>query len=247
MLIEQVQSWLADAQRVVGFTGAGISTECGIPDFRSPDGVWATNRTVMFDEFLRSYDDRVEYWRQKAAMWPEMRDAEPGAGHRAYVRLHETGRLSGMITQNIEGLHQRSGLPTSSIIELHGTTTRADCLSCLATITMDEACERVAAGDLAPECECGGYFKPATISFGQDLVPEHLYRASALCRDAEVCLVAGSSLVVQPAAGFPEMAKRHGAKLVIVNRDATPLDGFADAVFHDEIGVVMPQLVDGLT
>ena len=243
MSLENAKQWIEKAQRVVGFSGAGISTESGIPDFRSPGGVWSQNRTVMFDEFQSSRAGREEYWRQKVAIWPEMRKADPNPGHMAFVHVHETGCLAGMITQNIEGLHQRSGLPDERVIELHGTMQRVTCLDCEGELSMDEACARVAAGDFAPECSCGGYYKPATVSFGQSLVADDLYRASALCRECDVFISVGSSLAVQPAAGFPVMAKKHGARLIIVNRTETPLDGIADLVVRAEIGAVLPEMV----
>ena len=159
---------IAGASRVVGFTGAGISTESGVPDFRSPDGVWARNRTVYYQEFVASEADRVEYWRQKVEGWPAMRAARPNAGHRAFVALHEQGKLAAMITQNIERLHQRSGLPGELVMELHGTSTEAVCLTCGDRIAMDEACRRVTDGEPAPRCKpCGGLLKPATVSFGR--------------------------------------------------------------------------------
>lgn len=242
--LETARDWMAASTAIVGFSGAGISTESGIPDFRSPGGVWSQNRTVMFDEFLQSREGRVEYWRQKAAIWPEMRSAEPNAGHLAFTALYEQGRLKLMITQNIEGLHQRAGLPDDRLVELHGTTAVCECLSCSHRITMDEACERVTAGDLAPECDrCGGLYKPATISFGQNLKEQDMMRAADAARDCDVMIAVGSSLQVQPAAGFPVLAKENGAKLVIINRDPTPLDSMADLVVHDSIGTVLPELI----
>ena len=235
---------VAGAARIVGFTGAGISTESGVPDFRSPDGVWARNRTVDFQEFLSSEAGRIEYWRQKVAAWPAMRAARPNAGHRAFVQLHEQGRLAALITQNIERLHQRAGLPADKVLELHGTTTEAVCLSCGDRITSDEACRRVAAGERAPRCRaCGGLLKPATISFGQALPYDVLQRAQAEAETCDLLLAVGSSLVVEPAASIPRLARRAGARLIIVNRDPTPLDGLADVVVRGEIGAVLPALV----
>ena len=235
---------VAGAARIVGFTGAGISTESGVPDFRSPNGVWARNRTVDFQEFLSSEAGRIEYWRQKAAAWPAMRAARPNAGHRAFVKLHERGRLAALITQNIERLHQRSGLPAEKVLELHGTTTEAVCLSCGDRITSDEACRRVAAGERAPRCRaCGGLLKPATISFGQALPYEVILRAQAAVETCDLLLAVGSSLVVEPAASIPRLAQGAGARLIIVNRDPTPLDGIADVGVRGEIGAVLPALV----
>lgn len=232
---------IAQSNKIVGFSGAGISTESGIPDFRSPNGIWANNRIIEYDEFLTSRAGRIEYWRQKAAMWPEMRDAEPNTGHLALAELERQGRLRAMITQNIDGLHQRAG--NTNVIELHGTTTKAECLTCGARITMDEAIARVAAGDIAPECDqCGGLLKPATISFGQAMPALAMRAAMDACCDCEVFLSIGSSLVVYPAASLPELAKQNGAALIIINRTPTPLDALADLVVNDEIGKALPML-----
>jgi NAD-dependent deacetylase len=244
MTLADVRAKIAASRRVVGFTGAGISTESGIPDFRSPNGVWAKYRTVYFDEFLSSQEGRVEYWRQKVENWPFIRDAQPNGGHRFFVGLQESGRLRALITQNIDGLHQRAGLPREAVIELHGTTTEAECLSCGDRISSDEAVARVKAGESAPECRlCGGYLKPATISFGQAMPEGEMRRATAATLDCEVFIAVGSSLVVYPAAGFPSLAKERGATLVIVNRDPTPLDPLADLVINGEIGSVLPTLL----
>ena len=241
---QAVRALVAGASRIVGFTGAGISTESGVPDFRSPDGVWARNRTVDFREFVSSEAGRVEYWRQKAAAWPAMRAAQPNAGHRAFVELHRQGRLAALVTQNIERLHQRSGLPADRVLELHGTTTEAACLTCGDRITSDEACRRIEAGEKAPRCRsCGGLLKPATISFGQAMPLDVMARAQAAAEACDLLLAVGSSLVVEPAASIPRAAKAAGARLVIVNREPTPLDGIADGVVRGEIGEVLPALV----
>jgi NAD-dependent deacetylase len=235
---------IAKATRIVGFTGAGISTESGIPDFRSPTGIWAKNRMIEYGEFVSSRASRVEYWRQKVAMWPEMRDALPNAGHRALVELERQGRLRALITQNIDGLHQRAGQSCQNIIELHGTTTEALCLTCGSRISMDEAVRRVEDGQSAPECDdCGGILKPATVSFGQAMPAREMESALNACYDCDLFLAVGSSLVVYPAAALPELAKQNGATLIIINRTPTPLDGVADLVINEEIGKVLPQLV----
>lgn len=233
------------ARRIVGFTGAGISTESGIPDFRSPDGVWATNRTVTFGEFLTSEEDRIEYWRQKVAAWPAMRDAVPNAGHQAFVELDRTGRLEALVTQNIDGLHRRAGLSGERVLELHGTATEAGCLECGERIPADEAARRVEAGERAPRCRsCRGLLKPATISFGQNLDPAVLNAAFAAARRADLLLAVGSSLVVEPAASIPRAARLAGARLVIVNREPTPLDSLAHCVVRGEIGEILPPLLE---
>ena len=232
------------ASRIVGFTGAGISTESGVPDFRSPNGVWAQNRIVDFQEFISSEAGRIEYWRQKALAWPAMREAQPNAGHYAFVELHKQGRLDALITQNIERLHQRSGLPPDKVLELHGTTTEAVCLACGDRITSDEACRRIEGGEKAPRCgECGGFLKPATISFGQAMPHDVMVRAQTAAETCDLMIAVGSSLVVEPAASIPRVARQAGARLIIVNRDPTPLDGIADAVVHGEIGALLPELV----
>ena len=242
--MQAARELIAGAARIVGFTGAGISTESGVPDFRSPNGVWARNRIVDFQEFVSSEAGRVEYWRQKAAAWPAMRDARPNAGHHAFVELHRQGRLEALITQNIERLHQRSGLPADKVLELHGTTTEAVCLTCGDRIASDEACRRIAGGERAPRCRpCGGLLKPATVSFGQALPRDVLARARTAVETCDLLLAVGSSLVVEPAASLPRAAGRAGARLIIVNRDPTPLDGMADAVVRGELGAVLPALV----
>ena len=242
MTFDQIAELIANSSRIVGFTGAGISTESGIPDFRSPNGVWANNRIIEYSEFVNSRAGRIEYWRQKVAMWPEMRDAQPNAGHRAFAELERQGKLRAMITQNIDGLHQRAG--NTNVIELHGTTVECECLTCGARISMDEAVERVKDGDLAPECDaCGGLLKPATISFGQSMPAMAMKLAVEACQDCDVFLAVGSSLVVYPAASLPELAKESGAVLVIINRTPTPLDGIADLVVTEEIGIALPRLV----
>jgi NAD-dependent deacetylase len=244
MTLAEVRAKIAATRRVVGFTGAGISTESGIPDFRSPNGVWAKYRTVYFDEFLASHEGRIEYWRQKVENWPYIRDAQPNAGHAAFVELQRAGKLRALITQNIDGLHQRAGLRPETVIELHGTTTEALCLSCGARIPSEEAVARVKRGELAPECRlCGGYLKPATISFGQAMPEQEMHRATTATLECDVFLAVGSSLVVYPAAGFPPLAKENGATLVIINRDPTPLDAIADLVINGEIGAVLPMLL----
>jgi NAD-dependent deacetylase len=238
------RQWIEQATRVVGFTGAGISTESGIPDFRSPNGVWARNRTVYFDEFVRNESDRIEYWRQKSESWPDMRDARPNAGHLAFVALARRGKLKAMITQNIDGLHQASGLDPTLVLELHGNGTVASCLSCGDRTPMDEAIERIQQGEPAPRCRhCNGLLKPATISFGQAMpmgILENCQRAAESC---DLFLAVGSSLVVYPAAALPVVAKRAGARLILLNRTETPLDEIADLVIRDEIGKALPALV----
>jgi NAD-dependent deacetylase len=243
MSVELGRRWLQQASSIVGFTGAGISTESGIPDFRSPNGIWARNRTVYFDEFVRSEEDRIEYWRQKTESWPDMRGAKPNAGHLAFVGLAAQGKLKALITQNIDGLHQASGLDPQLVLELHGNGTFASCLSCGARSSIDDAIERINQGERAPRCKpCGGLLKPATISFGQEMPRDVLWKSQLAAESCDVFLAVGSSLVVYPAAGLPVAAKRSGARLIILNRTETPLDEIADLVIRHEISVALPEL-----
>jgi NAD-dependent deacetylase len=238
---------LLDAARhAVAFTGAGISTECGIPDFRSPGGLWSQNKPIPYDVFVSHKAARNEAWRRRFAMEETFGGAKPGRGHRALARLLSAGRLAGVITQNIDGLHQASGLPDAHLVELHGNGTYATCLECGMRYELDWVRHRFeAAGGLAPDCEaCGGPVKSATISFGQAMPEREMARAAALTRAADLFIVIGSSLVVYPAAGFPLEAKRAGAKLVILNREPTDFDAIADMVSRSEIGDVLGPFAD---
>jgi NAD-dependent deacetylase len=243
--IEHLSALIADAKRIVAFTGAGISTECGIPDFRSPGGLWTQNRPIPFDEFLASRDARNEAWRRKFVLEEKFQMARPGRGHRALARLSATGKLAAIITQNIDNLHQLSGVPDRQIIELHGNGSYATCLDCNARYELDWVKERfTASGGLAPDCAaCSGPVKSATISFGQAMPAQQMRLAERATLSADLFLVIGSSLVVWPAAGFPVMAKRSGARLVILNRESTDQDRFADLVVHDDIGDTLEPFI----
>ncbi len=246
MLIETVddaQRMLAEildqAGRLVAFTGAGVSTECGVPDFRSPDSAWRRYPPIDFKEFMASAAARVEAWRRKFAMDDIYAGAKPGRVHRALASLADEGRLASVITQNIDGLHQAAGLPASRLIELHGNGTYARCLSCGARHELRAVREALAATGEAPACACGGPIKSATIAFGQPLSPDELRRSREAALGADLFLVLGSSLVVRPAATLPLLARQNGAVLVIVNRDPTPLDGTADLVIRADVGAVL--------
>ncbi|WP_018390865.1 Sir2 family NAD-dependent protein deacetylase [Ancylobacter sp. FA202] len=232
---------LADMRAGVAFTGAGISTECGIPDFRSPGGLWSRNRPIDYQDFLASREMRAEAWRRRFALEPALGGAVPGRGHRALAALAGEGRLQGIITQNIDGLHQASGVPDDRLVELHGNSTFATCLDCGTRYELEWVRARFEAGQgRAPDCAtCAGPVKSATISFGQPMPAAAMARAAALSGACDVFLVLGSSLVVWPAAGFPVQAKRAGATLVIVNREPTELDDLADLVIHADIGDVL--------
>ena len=242
---DKARALIAAATRIVGFTGAGISTESGVPDFRSEDGgLWTQHRTASIQDLASSEEARVEFWRLALAVWPTMRDARPNAGHEVLVELHRQGRLDAVITQNIDSLHQRSGLPAERVIELHGTATEAVCLDCGDRVTADEACRRVEAGEPAPRCrECRGMLKPATTLFGEELPPGVMTRAEAAVEQCDLLLAVGSSLEVEPAASLPRLARAAGARAIVVNREPTPHDAIADVVVRGEIGAVLPALV----
>jgi NAD-dependent deacetylase len=233
------------ARSIVPFTGAGISTECGIPDFRSPGGLWTKNRPIPFDEFLASQEARNESWRRRFAMADEFGDAQPGRGHRALASLYRAGKVPAVITQNIDNLHQLSGFSPQDVVELHGNTTYAACLDCAERYELVWVRERMeAANGCAPDCpSCGGYIKTATISFGQAMPDTAMQRARDLTLDCDLFLAIGSSLVVWPAAGFPLMAKRNRAQLVIINREATEFDEIADLVVRQDIGTVLEPFI----
>ena len=242
--IEQLKSLIGGAKRIVAFTGAGISTESGIPDFRSPGGIWTKYQPIMFDDFMSSEEMRREAWRRKFATDETMLKAEPNAGHRALAKLVEQGRMSAIITQNIDGLHQASGVPASKIIELHGNTTYASCLDCGYRHELDPIRKAFLGKGELPLCEkCDGIVKTATISFGQAMPEIQMARAQDETIGCDLFLVLGSSLVVYPAAGFPRIAKRKGAKLAILNRDATDQDDNADLVIHAEIGPTLSRAI----
>lgn len=232
---------LEEAHCAVAFTGAGISTECGIPDFRSPGGLWTQNKPIPYDVFVAHKVARNEAWRRKFAMEEAFGNARPGRGHKALARLVAQGKLKGIITQNIDGLHQASGVPDEALVEIHGNGTYATCLECGTRYELDWVRARFeGTGGIAPDCiQCDGPVKAATISFGQAMPEKEMARADALARACDLFIVVGSSLVVYPAAGLPLQAKRAGAKLAILNRDPTDFDAIADMVSRSEIGDVL--------
>ncbi|HVC52359.1 MAG TPA: Sir2 family NAD-dependent protein deacetylase [Stellaceae bacterium] len=235
---------LADARRAVVFTGAGISTESGIPDFRSPGGIWTQMAPIYFDDFLASEAARRETWRRRFAMEEMFRAAEPNRGHRAVEALVRRGKVSAVITQNIDGLHEASGIPPEKIVELHGNTTYAHCLDCATRYEIETLRIAFEADGTAPRCaRCKGFVKTATVSFGQAMPEEAMRRAQIETLAADLFVVLGSSLVVYPAAGFPELAQRNGATLAIVNREETGLDPLADLVVHEAIGDILGAAV----
>ncbi len=244
-----VRAWLSEASAVTALTGAGVSTASGIPDFRGPNGVWTRNPAaaamVDIDRYVAEPDLRVRAWRERRhhPAWT----ARPSAVHEAFVALERSGRLVALLTQNIDGLHQRAGSSPDVTVELHGTLFAAACLSCGLRTPMPEVLARVDAGEADPAClRCGGIQRSATIAFGQSLDAAVLARAVQAARASEVFLAVGTSLQVDPAAGLCGIALRHGARLVVVNGSPTPYDGVAHAVLRGDLTAVVPPLLEGL-
>jgi NAD-dependent deacetylase len=227
------------------FTGAGISTESGISDFRSPGGVWDRYRIVTYQEFISSHDARVNYWRMKSDLFHEMKDAKPNKAHRALAQLEKMGKLHCLITQNIDGLHQDAG--NSRVIELHGTNRKAVCLHCGKVWPIEDIHVRLEASGFEPLCdECNGFIKPATVSFGQAMPEEEMVKAYACASQCDLFFMVGSSLQVEPAASIPGEARRAGAMLIYINRTGTPSDHLAEILFRENAGEVLSAIVEGL-
>lgn len=239
LIVEKIR----EGGKNVVFTGAGISTESGISDFRSKGGIWDKYKPVYFDAFMSSRKARVEYWKRKAELYDQLVQAKPNLAHKALSSLYEMGLLEAVITQNIDGLHQESGLPNDRVIELHGNNRKVRCMGCGSTSSIVEAHKRIEAGDLAPECECGGYLKPDTISFGQAMPVAETNKATELSGTCDFFMVVGSTLLVQPAAHMPFYAKQSGAFLAIVNLTETPCDDMCDVLIQDKAGKVLQEIV----
>ena len=240
----QLAEAIAKARRIVVFTGAGISTESGVPDFRSPGGVWSKMKPIYFQEFVGDEGRRREAWTRVFSGAAKWTGARPNVGHTAVARLVRDGRASAVITQNVDNLHQEAGVPDDKVIELHGNAHYARCLACGLRHEFEEFRESFTQRGEIPICRaCGGLVKSATVSFGQSMPQGPMDEAQAHTLGCDLFLVLGSSLVVYPAAGFPLMAKRNGATLAIVNREPTEQDPVADIVLHDEIGAVMSEVI----
>jgi NAD-dependent deacetylase len=244
--LTELTAMIRNSRVLVALTGAGISTESGIPDFRSPGGIWSRYRPVTFPEFLSSKEARTEYWKRYVDMFPMFTDVRPNAGHYALARLEKMGKLKGLITQNVDRLHHTAGNSEDKVIELHGRVDRTSCLSCGQAWDTGDIIRRVTAGELTPECPCGGILKPATISFGQNLPQPALEKATRWSMEADLFLAIGSSLTVHPAASLPEMAAEHGAALVILNAAETPLDRAADLVIKLQAGPTLKDVIERL-
>jgi len=245
--MEQIAQWIIESKRTVVFSGAGLSTESGIPDFRSPGGIWDRYdpEDFYFQNFLASEASREKYWQLATEMYEPMKKAQPNSAHLAIAELEKLGKLDCVITQNIDGLHLKAGNSEEKVIQLHGTAMCVSCLNCGKKFDREGIQERLQKTKKVPYCDdCNGPLKPATISFGQPM-PERetqeAYHRSSLC---DLFIVIGSSLVVQPAASMPLVAKRNGAKLVIINRDPTSYDDLADNVIHDQAGPTMAAILE---
>lgn len=245
-LIESVAEFIIQSRKVVVFTGAGASTESGIADFRSPGGVWDKYDPddFYFQRFLASEESREKYWQMSTEMYASLRDAKPNRVHIGIAELEKLDKLDCVITQNIDGLHQKAGNSREKIIELHGNALSVSCLSCSKKYNRDEVQERIRRGVKVPRCDdCEGLLKPDTISFGQAMPVRETNEAYKRSLDSDLFIVVGSSLVVQPAASMPINAKQGGAKLVIINREPTPHDGYADVVLNGPAGEIMERVL----
>jgi NAD-dependent deacetylase len=243
---EQLAGWICEAECIVVFTGAGMSTESGIPDFRSPGGIWTRYNPddFVFQRFLASEEARERYWEMSTELYQVLKQAKPNAGHLAIAHLEVLGKLDCVITQNIDGLHQAAGNNPNKVIELHGTALAVTCVKCGAPYDRDDIQLRLTRGLSAPQCDlCQGPLKPATISFGQQMPEQETLEAFRRTKKADLFIVVGSSLVVQPAASLPLSARENGGRLVIVNRDATPLDPLADLILRGSAGEALADVV----
>jgi NAD-dependent deacetylase len=238
---ETLRDLMDAADCVVFFTGAGISTESGIPDFRSPGtGLWSRMKPIEFQDFIASEEVRQAYWSRRFEGEQVLENAKPNEGHRVIARLVQIGKVHSVITQNVDNLHRVSGIPDGHLIELHGNAHYARCLRCERRYEINDLKAQFRKHRRVAPCQsCGGIIKTATISFGQPMPPQEMERAQAAIERCDLCVVAGSSLAVYPAAGFPELAKRRGAKLAIINREGTPLDRLADCVIRGELGATL--------
>jgi NAD-dependent deacetylase len=237
MNVDEFASKVRESDQIVVFTGAGISTESGIPDFRSPGGIWTRYRPITFQEYMSSETARVEAWKRRLDGWEQYKNAKPNIGHLFVQSLSVKEKLIGVITQNVDGLHSMAGVQDDKIVELHGSNRKIICMSCAREFAPEPIMNRLIGDFSAPRCDhCDGILKAATVSFGQAMPEQAMRTAHEWTEQAEIFIVMGSSLQVQPAASFPVIAKRNGALLAIINREEGPLDEMADCVFNGAIG-----------
>jgi len=244
--IEAVATMVVQAKKIVIFTGAGFSTESGVPDFRSPGGVWDTfdPSELNYQNFMGREDIREEYWRMHRMFWETISTSEPNIGHFAVTELHTMGKLDCVVTQNTDGFHQKAGVPDEKVFELHGTMQWVDCIDCGQRYPRGLAHEKMLAGTLVPRCDkCNGVLKPATVAFGQSMPLREMQESEARSSTCDLLIGAGSSMVVYPAASMPVIAKRNGAKLVLINLTATPHDSMSDIVINEKTGETMSAIM----
>lgn len=234
---------IRDAEKIAVLTGAGISTESGIPDFRGPGSIWLNEPPVSYQDFISKPEAREQYWRARRGLSSQVKAARPNAAHHALVELERRGKLLGVITQNFDGLHQDAGHAPENVIELHGTSREAACTHCGERSSISELQQRFEDGDIDPRCPCGGYLKAATILFGQRLPETALSRAKTIAEECDLFLVVGSSLKVNPAAMLPRRAVYNDVPIIIVNMQPTPLDPYADVVIQGKAGDMLPALI----
>lgn len=245
--IDDALALMRSARRMVFFTGAGISTESGLPDYRGPDGVWTTGKIPSIGELPQTEAARLEFWQRRREMYPFMQSREPNTGHRAIANLVRNGRAFAVITQNIDGLHQRSGVPDDRVVELHGSTRRLRCLPNDHLVDGDKVQQMLEEGDPDPRCPaCGGILRSDTVLFGEPLPPDALELATRIAAATDLMVVVGSSLVVYPAAQLPQIARQRGAGLIIIDRAETALDDLASIVIRGEAGLVLESLAQGV-
>lgn len=244
-LAEIAQNIKKSGNNVV-FTGAGISTESGISDYRSKGGIWDQYQPVYYDDFMKSKNARIEYWKRKSEMYHELVQAKPNPAHIALAKLIQSGWIQCIITQNIDGLHQAAGVPDQKVIELHGNTMRVRCMSCSSTSSIHESQKRIESGDLAPECKCGGYLKPDTISFGQQMPEEEMNLSVKYACESDHFMVVGSTLLVQPASLLPQYAIKNHAFLSIINLSETPYDTACNVLINEYAGSTLQMLAETL-
>jgi NAD-dependent deacetylase len=248
-LIESAAGLMAGARKILVFTGAGMSTESGIPDFRSPGGIWSKYdpSDFLYQKIISDEGAREKYWKMSAEYYEIMKNAFPNPAHLAIKHLEDAGKLLALVTQNIDNLHQKAGNSPDKIIEIHGTAFSVSCLGCGKRYERDLIEDRLRAGIKAPYCDdCSGILKPDTISFGQAMPQDKVETSLRFARECDLCIVLGSSLVVYPAASIPSYAAEQGAKLMIINRDETPLDRVAHLVIHESAGRVLPKILERL-
>jgi len=241
--LEKARDLVKRSKRILVFTGAGVSTGSGIPDYRGPDGVWLKREPVLYQEFIASTKAKVDYWKYKADTFPAFKAAVPNAAHKAVVALEKAGKLLALVTQNIDSLHRTAGTHTDKLIELHGSGLYAECLDCFSWVSMAEALEKFEADGAPPLCSCGGWLKPAVVMFGEPLERETLVKAFKAAEDCDLVISAGSSLSVEPAASVPLCAKAGGKPYIIVNRGPTAHDKAADIKLEGDACELLPSIL----